>query len=133
MTSCGADLTQAQGSVPEDLSEDGPFKIQSPLADISSIAEAQSQTHIQGTSRPAFPEGESPPGAEGEAGGMKAGGDTASMTSDTERSDDGKEKDTKKIQTTATTQVSSCSLIQLVTCSYLSVKPSPESRLQHPE
>uniref|UniRef100_A0A8C9ZYB0 Neurobeachin n=1 Tax=Sander lucioperca TaxID=283035 RepID=A0A8C9ZYB0_SANLU len=43
-------------------------------------------------------------GTEGEGAGLKTGGDTASTTSDTERSDDGKDKDTKKIQTTATTQ-----------------------------
>uniref|UniRef100_A0A3Q0T8R0 Neurobeachin n=1 Tax=Amphilophus citrinellus TaxID=61819 RepID=A0A3Q0T8R0_AMPCI len=102
MTSCGSDLTQTQSHTTGELPEDGPFKIQSPLADISSIAEAESQT--QGTSRPDFPEGEGTSGADGEAAGLKTGGDTASTTSDTERSDDGKDKDTKKIQTTATTQ-----------------------------
>ncbi|XP_056252740.1 neurobeachin a isoform X1 [Seriola aureovittata] len=103
MTSCGSDL-QTQSHTSGELPEDGPFKIQSPLADISSIAEAESQTQIQGASRPDFPEGEGTAGAEGEAAGLKTGGDTASTTSDTERSDDGKDKDTKKIQTTATTQ-----------------------------
>uniref|UniRef100_A0A3P8NJG2 Neurobeachin n=1 Tax=Astatotilapia calliptera TaxID=8154 RepID=A0A3P8NJG2_ASTCA len=102
MTSCGSDLTQTQSHTTGELPEDGPFKIQSPLADISSIAEAESQT--QGTSRPDFPEGEGTDGADGETAGLKTGGDTASTTSDTERSDDGKDKDTKKIQTTATTQ-----------------------------
>ena len=105
MTSCGSDLTQTQSHTSGELPEDGPFKIQSPLADISSIAEAESQAQIQGASRPDFPEGEGTSGAEGEAAGLKTGGDTASTTSDTERSDDGKDKDTKKIQTTATTQV----------------------------
>lgn len=103
MTSCGSDLTQTQSHTSGELPEDGPFKIQSPLADISSIAESHSQ--IQGAPRPDFPEGEVTSGAEGEAAGLKTGGDTASTTSDTERSDDGKDKDTKKIQTTATTQV----------------------------
>uniref|UniRef100_A0A669DTX1 Neurobeachin a n=1 Tax=Oreochromis niloticus TaxID=8128 RepID=A0A669DTX1_ORENI len=102
MTSCGSDLTQTQSHTTGELPEDGPFKIQSPLADISSIAEAESQT--QGTSRPDFPEGEGTAGADAETAGLKTGGDTASTTSDTERSDDGKDKDTKKIQTTATTQ-----------------------------
>ncbi|XP_039632845.1 neurobeachin a isoform X21 [Perca fluviatilis] len=101
MTSCGSDLTQSHTA--GELPEDGPFKIESPLADISSIAEAESQAQIQG-SRPDFPEGEGTSGAEGEAAELKTGGDTASTTSDTERSDDGKDKDTKKIQTTATTQ-----------------------------
>ena len=106
MTSC-SDL-QTGGHTAGELPEDGLFKIQSPLADISSIAEAESQSQIQGASRPDFPEGEVTAGAEGEAAGVKTGGDTASTTSDTERSDDGKDKDTKKIQTTATTQVCSC-------------------------
>ncbi|KAK7925974.1 hypothetical protein WMY93_008284 [Mugilogobius chulae] len=99
MTSCGSDLhSHATGELPED----GPFKIQSPLADISSIAEAESQAH---GARPDFPEGEGASGGEGDSTGLKTGGgDTASTTSDTERSDDGKDKDTKKIQTTATTQ-----------------------------
>uniref|UniRef100_A0A4W6FD21 Neurobeachin n=1 Tax=Lates calcarifer TaxID=8187 RepID=A0A4W6FD21_LATCA len=102
MTSCSSDL-QTQSHASGELPEDGPFKIQSPLADISSIAEAESQTQM-GASRPDFQEGEGAAGAEGEAAGLKTSGDTASTTSDTERSDDGKDKDTKKIQTTATTQ-----------------------------
>uniref|UniRef100_A0A3Q3J877 Neurobeachin n=1 Tax=Monopterus albus TaxID=43700 RepID=A0A3Q3J877_MONAL len=104
MTSCGSDLTQPQSHTTGELPEDGPFKIQSPLADISSIAEAECRTQIQGASRADFPEGEGTSMAEGEAAGLKTGGDTASTTSDTERSDDGKDKDMKKIQTTATTQ-----------------------------
>ncbi|XP_051902124.1 neurobeachin a isoform X1 [Hippocampus zosterae] len=82
-----------------DLPEDGPFKIQSPLADISSITEARNQA----VSRPDFPEADGAAGTDGEAAALKtgAGGDTVSVTSDTERSDDGKEK---KISTTATTQ-----------------------------
>lgn len=105
MTSCGSELTQTQSHSSGELPEDGPFKIQSPLADISSIAKAESQSQIQGDARPGFPEGEGTSGTEGEAVGLKTGGDTASTTSDTERSDDGKDKETKKIQTTATTQV----------------------------
>uniref|UniRef100_A0AAQ4PAI8 Neurobeachin a n=1 Tax=Gasterosteus aculeatus aculeatus TaxID=481459 RepID=A0AAQ4PAI8_GASAC len=104
MTSCGSNLTQTQSHSSGDLPEDGPFEIQSPLADISSIAEAESRAQIQETLRSDFPEGEGTSGPEGEAAGLKTGGDTASTTSDTERSDDGKDKDTKKIQTTATTQ-----------------------------
>uniref|UniRef100_A0A673XZS5 Neurobeachin a n=1 Tax=Salmo trutta TaxID=8032 RepID=A0A673XZS5_SALTR len=97
MTSCGgSDLSQAHGGLPED----GPLNIQSPLADISSIAQRESQAaEIQG-----YTEVEVPSGADREAAGGKAGGDAASTTSDTERSDDGKDKEMKKIQTTATTQ-----------------------------
>ncbi|XP_023999776.1 neurobeachin-like, partial [Salvelinus sp. IW2-2015] len=99
MTSCGgSDLSQAHGGLPED----GPFNIQSPLADISSIAQRESQAaEIQAQG---YPEVEVPSGADGEAAGGKAGGDTASTTSETERSDDGKDKEMEKIQTTATTQ-----------------------------
>lgn len=104
MTSCGSDLAQTQSHTPGDLPEDGPFKIQSHLADISSFTETENQSQIQGASRPEFPEGEGTSGP-GEATGIKTGGDSASTTSDTERSDDGRDKDTKKIQTTATTQV----------------------------
>uniref|UniRef100_A0AAZ3Q2W8 Neurobeachin n=1 Tax=Oncorhynchus tshawytscha TaxID=74940 RepID=A0AAZ3Q2W8_ONCTS len=97
MTSCGgSDLSQAHGGLPED----GPFNIQSPLADISSIAQRESQAaEIQ-----AYPGVEVPSGADGEVAGGKAGGDVASTTSDTERSEDGKDKEMEKIQTTATTQ-----------------------------
>ena len=108
MTGCGsADLGQAQSHGPGELPEDGPFKIQSPLADISSIAEAENQARLraQEAAGAEYPEGEGQPGAEGEAAGGRAG-DALSTTSDTERSDDGKEM--KKIQTTATTQVCVC-------------------------
>ncbi|XP_055738249.1 neurobeachin-like [Salvelinus fontinalis] len=99
MTSCGgSDLSQAHGGLPED----GPFNIQSPLADISSIAQRESQAaEIQAQG---YPEVEVPSGADGEVAGGKPGGDTASTTSETERSDDGKDKEMEKIQTTATTQ-----------------------------
>lgn len=104
MTSCGSELTQPQGHAPGGLPEDGPFKIQSHLADISSFTQTENQSQVQGASRPEFPEGDGTSGP-GEAAGIKTGGDSASTTSDTERSDDGRDKDTKKIQTTATTQV----------------------------
>lgn len=110
MTSCGSDLTQTQSLSSGKLPEDGPFKIQSPLADISSIAEAESQSQMKAASRSDFPDGEGTAAMEGECSGLKTGGDTVSTTSDTERSDDGKDKDIKKIQTTATTQVSLCLL-----------------------
>ncbi|XP_028976570.2 neurobeachin a isoform X9 [Esox lucius] len=103
MTSCGgSNLGQAHGG----LSEDGPFKTQSPLADISSIAQRESQAaEIQAQAQAqGYPDGEGLSGADGEASGGKTGGDAASTTSDTERSDDGKDKEMKKIQTTATTQ-----------------------------
>uniref|UniRef100_A0A8C5GLT0 Neurobeachin n=1 Tax=Gouania willdenowi TaxID=441366 RepID=A0A8C5GLT0_GOUWI len=103
MTSCSSDLTQNQSHTSGELPDDGLFKIQSPLADISSIAQAESQAQSQAASRPDFPEGEGAPRTEGEVPGLKTG-DTASTTSDTERSDDGKDKDAKKIQTTTTTQ-----------------------------
>ncbi|XP_026797566.3 neurobeachin a isoform X5 [Pangasianodon hypophthalmus] len=74
MTSCGSELAP----------DDDSFKLQSSLADISTLAEG-SESGI------------------GEAGTVKSG-DAISTVSDTERSDDGKDKEMKKIQTTATTQ-----------------------------
>ncbi|XP_049599070.1 neurobeachin a isoform X21 [Syngnathus scovelli] len=91
MTGCG---------LASDLPEDGPFKIRSPLADISSIAEARNRV----SPHPEFPEGDGVTGAEDEMAALKAGrsgGETASVTSDTERCDDAREK---KISTAATTQ-----------------------------
>lgn len=78
MTSCGSDLAP----------DDDSFKLQSSLADISTLAEG-SESGI------------------GEAGTVKSG-DAISTVSDTDRSDDGKDKEMKKIQTTATTQVATC-------------------------
>ncbi|KAK3521662.1 hypothetical protein QTP70_015371, partial [Hemibagrus guttatus] len=75
MTSCDSDLA----------ADDDSFKLRSSLADISTLAEGSES-------------------AIGEAGTVKSG-DAISTVSDTERSDDGKDKEMKKIQTTATTQV----------------------------
>ncbi|KAK3549820.1 hypothetical protein QTP86_014555 [Hemibagrus guttatus] len=74
MTSCDSDLA----------ADDDSFKLRSSLADISTLAEGSES-------------------AIGEAGTVKSG-DAISTVSDTERSDDGKDKEMKKIQTTATTQ-----------------------------
>lgn len=78
MTSCDSDLAP----------DDDSFKLQSSLADISTLAEGR-ESGI------------------GESGTVKSG-DAISTVSDTERSDDGKDKEMKKIQTTATTQVQTC-------------------------
>ncbi|XP_073770055.1 neurobeachin a isoform X39 [Danio rerio] len=91
MTSCGSDLVQT----PSGLEDDG-FKLQSSLADISTLAEAEAQAAARTAE---CLEQES-----GDARAGKSSGDAASTTSDTERSDDGKDKEMKKIQTTATTQ-----------------------------
>uniref|UniRef100_A0A672MZD6 Neurobeachin n=1 Tax=Sinocyclocheilus grahami TaxID=75366 RepID=A0A672MZD6_SINGR len=93
MTSCGSDLVQT----PSGLTEDDGFKLHSSLADISTLAEAEAQAAARTA--------ECLEQEVGEARAGKSGGDTASTTSDTERSDDGKDKEMKKIQTTATTQV----------------------------
>ncbi|KTF89377.1 hypothetical protein cypCar_00001912 [Cyprinus carpio] len=92
MTSCGSDLVQT----PSGLTEDDGFKLQSSLADISTLAEAEAQAAARTA--------ECLEQEVGEARAGKSGGDAASTTSDTERSDDGKDKEMKKIQTTATTQ-----------------------------
>ncbi|XP_077449030.1 neurobeachin a isoform X5 [Stigmatopora argus] len=84
--------------------EDGPFKIGGPLADISSIAEARNRAAA--ASQADFAEGGGAASATaGDASARKAGHrgtDTASVTSDTERSDDGGRE--KKISTASTTQ-----------------------------
>ncbi|XP_035391367.1 neurobeachin a isoform X3 [Electrophorus electricus] len=91
MTSCGAEPGPGPGPLPEDEA----FKLQDSLADISTLAEAEAQASVAGGDRP-------------EVGAVDAGvtksGDAVSTASDTERSDDGKDKEMKKIQTTATTQ-----------------------------
>ena len=108
MTTCGSDLGQATtpGGVVAagGLPEDGQFKLQSALVDISTLAEAEAQASARALECGEGAEG-SPAGLEGDAVAAKAAGDATSTTSDTERSDDGKDKEMKKIQTTATTQV----------------------------
>uniref|UniRef100_A0A8C9ZPF1 Neurobeachin n=1 Tax=Sander lucioperca TaxID=283035 RepID=A0A8C9ZPF1_SANLU len=79
MTSCGSDLTQSHTA--GELPEDGPFKIESPLADISSIAEAESQAQIQG-SRPDFPEGEGTSGDRGRGRGTSKGCNESPLLAD---------------------------------------------------
>ncbi|XP_036379275.1 neurobeachin a isoform X3 [Megalops cyprinoides] len=91
MTTGGADLAS-----PPSLLEDSQFKLESTLADISAIAEAEA------ASRGAEQTEAGAAGSEGDPSART--GDTASTASDTERSDDGKDKEMKKIQTTATTQ-----------------------------
>ncbi|XP_031427880.1 neurobeachin a isoform X9 [Clupea harengus] len=107
MTTCGSDLGQATtpGGVVAagGLPEDGQFKLQSALVDISTLAEAEAQASARALECGEGAEG-SPAGLEGDAVAAKAAGDATSTTSDTERSDDGKDKEMKKIQTTATTQ-----------------------------
>ncbi|KAM6985955.1 LOW QUALITY PROTEIN: neurobeachin a [Aplochiton taeniatus] len=104
MTGCGSEMPHNQSLSPGELTDDGAFRLQSPLADISSIAQAQAQARAQELAATENPEGEAPPGAEGEATGGRTGADTTSTTSDTERSDDSRDKDMKKIQTNTTTQ-----------------------------
>ncbi|KAL7847379.1 hypothetical protein SRHO_G00223590 [Serrasalmus rhombeus] len=92
MTSCGADLGPSNGGA---LPADEGFKLQDTLADISTLAEAEVQAAVVGAE-----------GSESGAGdtAVSRSGDAVSTMSDTERSDDGKDKEMKKIQTTATTQ-----------------------------
>ncbi|XP_063059169.1 neurobeachin a [Engraulis encrasicolus] len=130
MTTCGSDLAQAAATASaagtsgagatattpgagagSGLPEDVPFKMQNALVDISTLAEAEANAAARslecgegaegGTSSSSVAAG----GLDGgDAAGKTAAGDAASTTSDTERSDDGKDKEMKKIQTTATTQ-----------------------------
>ncbi|XP_058884561.1 neurobeachin-like isoform X10 [Acipenser ruthenus] len=87
-----ADLTTSTN-----ILEDNEFKIQTTLAEISSIAEAAAASKVA--------EYADITGVDSDPSVIKTAGsaDAASTMSDTERSDDGKDKEIKKIQTTATT------------------------------
>lgn len=110
MTTCGSDLGQTAavptattpGGAAGGLPENGQFKLQNSLVDISTLAEAEAQASARALGCSEGAEGTSAACLEGDTA-AKAAGDATSTTSDTERSDDGKEM--KKIQTTATTQV----------------------------
>ncbi|KAL2094674.1 hypothetical protein ACEWY4_009393 [Coilia grayii] len=112
MTTCGSDLTQATtpavattpgAGAGAGLPEDRQFKLQNSLVDISTLAEAEANASARALECSEGAEGTST-GLDGDATVKTAAGDTVSTTSDTERSDDGKDKEMKKIQTTATTQ-----------------------------
>ncbi|XP_035239574.1 neurobeachin [Anguilla anguilla] len=83
---------------PASLLEDAEFKLRTALADIDGIGE-RAECAAKGAEGVAAATDADPTAAK--AGG---GADAASTISDTERSDDGKDKEIKKIQTTATTQ-----------------------------
>nr|XP_023681770.1 neurobeachin [Paramormyrops kingsleyae] len=82
------------------LLEDTEFKLHAALEDLNPMVEPDAIPKVTDyTTGGAV-------GTEGDASATKSGGavDAGSTNSDTERSDDGKDKETKKIQTTATTQ-----------------------------
>uniref|UniRef100_A0A8C9VPQ2 Neurobeachin n=1 Tax=Scleropages formosus TaxID=113540 RepID=A0A8C9VPQ2_SCLFO len=91
----GSDLPSAPS-----LLEDADFKLHDALGDLGAVGEADPAPKVVD-----FAAGGAA-GPDGDAPAVKAGGsvDAASTNSDTERSDDGKDKVMKKIQTTATTQ-----------------------------
>uniref|UniRef100_A0A8D3A1L0 Neurobeachin n=1 Tax=Scophthalmus maximus TaxID=52904 RepID=A0A8D3A1L0_SCOMX len=84
------------GSLPSILEKD-EFELQAALEGISSVADAKSPVLAEGAAAVASDGGPS-------AGKTSSTADATSNTSDAERSDDGKDKEIKKIQTTATTQ-----------------------------
>lgn len=91
------------GSLPSILEKD-EFELQAALEGISSVAGTEAETSSKS---PEVTEGSAAASSEGEPSAVKtsSAADATSNTSDTERSDDGKDKEMKKIQTTATTQV----------------------------
>ncbi|XP_036393305.1 neurobeachin isoform X2 [Megalops cyprinoides] len=89
---------------PPSILEDSEFKLQTALEDISAIAEAESTATAAPKGIECGEEGAVGPDGDPSAAKMGGGADAASTISDTERSDDGKDKEIKKIQTTATTQ-----------------------------
>ncbi|XP_036453231.1 neurobeachin-like [Colossoma macropomum] len=86
----GSDVASSSGAL-EDC-----FKIQPSLGAFGSSCQAESSSKNPEQAEAAAPEAE--------ASGGKNGIDATSTNSDTERADDSKEKEIKKIQTTATTQ-----------------------------
>uniref|UniRef100_A0A7N6AB70 Neurobeachin n=1 Tax=Anabas testudineus TaxID=64144 RepID=A0A7N6AB70_ANATE len=94
--------TTELGSLPCIMEKD-EFELQAALESISSVAGTEAETsskspEVTETTATAVS------GGDPSAGKTSGAADTASHNSDTERSDDGKDKEIKKIQTTATTQ-----------------------------
>uniref|UniRef100_A0A669DKR3 Neurobeachin n=1 Tax=Oreochromis niloticus TaxID=8128 RepID=A0A669DKR3_ORENI len=91
-----------RSSLPSILEKD-EFELQTALEGISSVSGAEADTSSK---NPEVTEGTVAAESEGDLVSNKtsSGVDATTNTSDTEKSDDGKDKDTKKIQTTATTQ-----------------------------
>ncbi|XP_048119783.1 neurobeachin-like isoform X1 [Alosa alosa] len=99
----GAELGTARCAL-EDEAEEAEFKLASSLTDPSPTVDREAS--IAGRGAPGF--GEVATETEGDmaakGAGSSAAADAGSTASDTERSDDGKDKEAKKIQTTTTTQ-----------------------------
>ncbi|XP_042075587.1 neurobeachin isoform X4 [Haplochromis burtoni] len=91
-----------RSSLPSILEKD-EFELQTALEGISSVPSAEADTSSKDLE---ITEGTAAAESEGDLVSNKtsSGVDATTNTSDTEKSDDGKDKDTKKIQTTATTQ-----------------------------
>lgn len=91
------------GSLPSILEKD-EFELQAALEGISSVAATEAEASFKS---PEVTEGTAAAVSEGDplASKTSSAADATSSISDTERSDDGKDKEMKKIQTTATTQV----------------------------
>ncbi|XP_068440668.1 neurobeachin isoform X1 [Clinocottus analis] len=90
------------GSLPSILEQE-EFELQGALEGISSVAGSKAEAS---KSRPDVTGGTAAAASEGHHSSVKTSGaaDATSNMSDTERSDDGKDKEMNKIQTTATTQ-----------------------------
>ncbi|KAK6295851.1 hypothetical protein J4Q44_G00335640 [Coregonus suidteri] len=100
--------TVSPGGPISSILEEERFKLQTTLGDVTSMPREEasskgSEFTDAGAGASAGGSGVSE-GGEPSAGGKGSGADAVSNTSDTERSDDGKDKEVKKIQTTTTTQ-----------------------------
>ncbi|XP_069017351.1 neurobeachin [Embiotoca jacksoni] len=96
-------LAHVTGSSLPSILEKDEFELPSALEGISSVAGTEAETSSKG---PEVPEGTATAESERDssAGKTSSAVDATSNTSDTERSDDGNDKEMKKIQTTTTTQ-----------------------------
>ncbi|XP_047451139.1 neurobeachin isoform X2 [Mugil cephalus] len=95
-------LAHMTGSSLPSILEKDEFELQTALEGISSVAGSETETHKS----PEVAEGTAAAESEANllAGTTSSAVDPTGNTSDTERSDDGKDKEARKIQTTATTQ-----------------------------
>lgn len=98
-------LAHMTGSSLPSILEKDEFELQTALKSISSVPVAEDETSSQS---PDVAAGTAAAESEGDilAAKTSGAGDAQNNTSDTERSDDSKDKEMKKIQTTASTQVS---------------------------
>lgn len=103
-SSGGVELGTARCALEEDA-EDAEFKLAPSLTDLNAPGDRETGIAARGAAGFTEVATETEGDAMAKGAGMSSAADAGSTASDTERSDDGKDKEAKKIQTTTTTQV----------------------------